>query len=152
MKLSREVINFLDSQDFVVINTIGENGYPHSSCKGIVEIEPDHVFLIDLYRRKTYENIKVNNRVNICAVDKASFSGYSLRGLAEVIDIQAGHESLIDIWREKLVRRVTKRVVSHIRKDSMSSHHPEAVMPHPQYIIGITPLSVIDLDPGKLIK
>lgn len=152
MELSRDVIRFLDRQDFVVITTIGENGYPHSACKGIVDIEPDRVFLIDLYRRNTYTNLKSDNRVNICAVDGASFSGYSIQGSAEIIDIRESHEPLIDTWREKVVQRVTKRVLTHIRKDSMSSHHPEAIMPHPQYIIGITPLSVIDLNPGKIIK
>ena len=50
-ELIREIINFLEAQGVVLLTTIDEKGFPHSSCKGIVKIEETgRVYLLDAYR------------------------------------------------------------------------------------------------------
>jgi len=85
-KLSDAIIQFFRSQGCVIVSTIGKDGFPHSSCKGIIKINPNgRVYLLDLYRARTYENLKQNSRISITAIDEHKFIGYCLKGKAEML-------------------------------------------------------------------
>ena len=74
------VIEFLRTQGFVIASSIDKNGFPHSSCKDIVKIDPDgQIYLVDVYYGLTAENIKRNPQVSISAVDEHKFMGYCLK-------------------------------------------------------------------------
>ena len=80
MKLTEDIIHFFQSQGFVIISTIDKNGYPHNSCKGIVKITNDgKVYLLDVYRAGTHENLIYNPHVSISAVNEHKFSGYCFK-------------------------------------------------------------------------
>ena len=84
MKIPDNIINFLLNQGFVIISSIDGNGFPHAACKGIVSIAKEgKVFIFDLYRASTLENLKKNQRVSITAVDEHRFVGFCLKGKAD---------------------------------------------------------------------
>ena len=39
-QIAAAIIYFLHTKDFVVVSSIDKNGFPHSSCKAIVKINP----------------------------------------------------------------------------------------------------------------
>lgn len=49
-----------------------------------------------------------------------------------------------------IVKRMFHRVISHVQKDIPPVYHPEALMPHPQYIIVVKAKEIVDLVPQLL--
>lgn len=147
IKLPQEIIEFLKAQGFVIVSSIDKNGFPHSSCKAIVKIEPQGmIFLIDLYHGSTGENIKHNPRINISAVEEHKFIGYCLKGKGQILLDDISQE-LIKIWEENLTSRLTKRLLKNLSEDRVRGHHPEATLPRPKHVIALEVEEIIDLAP-----
>ena len=152
-KLPEEVINFFHNQSFVIVNTVDQQGYPHSSCKGIVKINhTGKVYLLDLYRGKTFENLKNNPQVSITAVDEHKFHGFSLKGRA-MMQPEGKLDSLLNkAWEERITSRITQRLLKNVRGEEGMKHHPEALLPQPKYLIAMEVEEIIDLTPQHLKK
>lgn len=146
-EIPSHIARFLKNQHFVIVTTFDVHGFPHSVCKGIVKIEKNKIYLLDLYKQNTYLNLKRNKKVGITAVDVDTFTGYTIKGYGRMISIKSSGRELLDIWSEKIVKRISHRILMHIRKYRPSLHHPEAYLPSPQYIIVIEPQKIVDLVP-----
>ncbi len=152
-ELPESTIYLLEKQGFVIVSTLDSQGRIHCSAKGIVGIEEKGViYLIDLYRANTFNNLKRNSTISITAVDEHQFTGYTLKGRAEIIDREKIKSHIIERWEERVTRRVAKRVIKNIKKEKKGSHHPEALFPQPEYLIKMEVEEVVDLTPGNLKK
>lgn len=160
-KIPEPVIDFLRTQSFVVIASLDKNGFPHTSCKDIVKIDPEgQVYLVDVYHGLTAENIRRNPQVSISAVDEHKFIGYCLKGKALLMpeDISA---EIIKTWEDKITSRLAKRLLRNLSSDKLLGnlsedkghrHHPEASLPAPKHIILIEVEEIVDLAPFNLKK
>jgi uncharacterized pyridoxamine 5'-phosphate oxidase family protein len=114
-KPSREIINFFQNQGFVIVSTIDNNGRLHNSCKGIVKIKPDgKIYLLDLYKKRAYNNLKRNPHISISAVDEHKFKGYCLKGRAKII---AGNNLALEIiraWESRITKRITQKALKEL--------------------------------------
>ncbi|MDD4900409.1 MAG: pyridoxamine 5'-phosphate oxidase family protein [Candidatus Omnitrophica bacterium] len=152
-KLPEEVKNFFQNQGFVIVNTIDPQGYPHSSCKGIVKISKNgKLYLLDLYRGKTFENLKNNPQVSITAVNEHKFHGFCLKGKAAMLAEGKFNTSLSMAWEERIASRITQRLLKNVRGEEGVKHHPEALLPQPEYLIAVEVEEIIDLTPQHLKK
>ncbi len=150
-RLTDGIIQFFHSQHFVVVATVEENGYPHSSCKDIVDINKNgSIALLDLYKGKTYRNLQKNPRISITAVDEHRFIGYSLKGKARIIKKNKLKPNLITAWNDRIANRITHRFLKNIRGEKGHPRHPEVLLPKPEYLILMQVEQVIDLTPGHL--
>lgn len=151
-KIPTPVRDFFHRQHFVFVITFDLKGFPHIACKGIVDIdERGIVKLLDLYRRFTYANLQSNSALSIAAVDEGTFKGYGLKGHARALPFQESDKLLLERWDKALLRRVSKRIVEHLKKENSSLHHPEATMPHPVYVIELKVEEIVDLSPPGAI-
>lgn len=147
------IIDFLRTQDFVVVSSIDENGFPHSSCKAIVKIDPaGEIYLVDVYRGLTSKNIAHNSHVSISAVDEHKFIGYCLKGRARVIPAKVISQEILKTWEDNITSRLAKRLLKNLVQDKGQGHHPEASLPHPQHLIALEVEAIIDLAPQRLKK
>jgi len=150
-KLPENIIQFFQKQGFVIVSTIDERGFPHSSCKGLVRINHNGVlYLLDLYRGKTYANLKRNPSVNVCVVDEHKFIGYCLKGKAKLLPEGKFPARLIKAWEERMTTRITQRVLKNLREEKGHARHPEALLPKPEYVIVVKVEEIINLTPGHL--
>ncbi|MBM3252643.1 MAG: pyridoxamine 5'-phosphate oxidase family protein [Candidatus Omnitrophica bacterium] len=150
-RLTNEIIQFFQSHNFVIVSTIDPDGTPHSSCKGIVEITPKgRIYLLDLYRGKTFENLKQNPNISITAVDEHKFKGYCLKGRARIAQKDRLNPRIIGIWENKLTSRITHRFLKNIRGEKGHPLHPEALLPKPTYLIVMEAEKIVDLTPKHL--
>jgi hypothetical protein len=149
MKLKKEIISFLGKQGFTVVSTIGADGYPHNSCKGIVRIDEEKIYLIDLYTGKTRANLKDNPHIAITAVDEHSFRGFCIKGRAREINEDEIPPDMAEDWKKKIHGRIVTRIVNSVRGRKGHPSHPEALMPGPKYIIEVDVEKIIDLAPVK---
>lgn len=151
IKLSSEIINFFHNQGFVVVSTLDKNGGIHNACKGIVKIQRNgRIYLLDVYRANTLENLKRNPNISITAVDEHKFKGYCLKGKAKTIDSNKLKKDILRAWEDKLTGRATQRVLRNIKGEKGHLSHPEIQLPKPEYMIFMEVEAVIDLTPHKL--
>jgi len=143
--LTDKITSFLHRQSFLVVTTLDGKGFPHNSCKGMVEIEGDKVYLLDLYRGDTFKNLKRNPHVSVTAVDEHKFVGYSLKGKGKIIKRGDLNPRLMDIWEKKIVKRITHRVHREVTGTKGHHHQPEVSMPKPKYLIEVDIGEVVDL-------
>jgi predicted pyridoxine 5'-phosphate oxidase superfamily flavin-nucleotide-binding protein len=149
--LSQEIVNFLQSQGFVIISTLDADGSIHCSAKGIVTIdEAGKVYLIDLYLGSTFHNLKTRPTVSITAVDERRFMGYSLKGKATIIAKKDFDKSVIGAWQEKIIQRISKRLIKNVQDARSKNGHPEAHLPAAQYLIAVEVEKIIDLTPAHI--
>ncbi|MCK5160624.1 MAG: pyridoxamine 5'-phosphate oxidase family protein [Candidatus Aureabacteria bacterium] len=151
MNLTENIKQFFLRQGFVVISTIGTDGFPHNSCKGIVKIKSNgKIYLIDLYGEKTYENLRNNPNMCIMAVDENEFKGYCLKGKAKEVSEDEIDPEILDDWKEKLHGRITDRIINSVRGKKGHPSHPEASMPQPKHLIIMEASEIIDLTPDHI--
>ena len=149
--LDENIIHFLYRQGYVVVSTIDRRGFPHSSCKGIVDIDrKGRIYLMDVYKGKTYENLKYNAHISITAVNEHRFCGYCLKGKGKIIPRDELGERITRAWEEKIASRLTQRLLKNIREEKGHSGHPEALLPEPRHLIVMTAQETVDLTPQHL--
>lgn len=147
------IINFLRIQGFVVVSSIDKNGFPHSSCKDIVKINPlGEIYLIDVYQGLTRENIGSNPRISISAVDEHKFIGYCLKGEARMIQDEIISQEIIKTWEDNITARLAKRLLKNLVQDRGQRHHPEASLPQPKHLIILEVEEIVNLAPYHLRK
>ncbi|MBU1043969.1 MAG: pyridoxamine 5'-phosphate oxidase family protein [Candidatus Omnitrophica bacterium] len=146
--LSNSIISLMKKQGFVMVSSLDSKGKIHCSAKGIAGIDPKKVFLIDLYKARTYTNLSNNPIVTISFVDEHRFAGYALQGKAKIVEKEKIKESLIAEWEDKVLQRISQRVVRNLHQGKKGEHHPEASFPHPKYLIEIDIEKIIDLAPA----
>ena len=149
--LTDEITQFFRDQGFAIVSTIDRDGIPHNSCKGIVKINQGGlVYLLDLYREKTYENLKNNPHISITAVDEHRFSGYCLKGKAKIIAGDKLKPQIIRAWEKRLTSRITHRIIKNVQGQEGHPRHPESLLPKPEYLIVIQVEEIVDLTPRHL--
>lgn len=150
--LNKETVRFFRNQSFVIVSTVDRSGIPHSSCKGIIKINPDGlVYLLDLYQEKTYRNLRQNSRISITAVNEHRFTGYCLKGKAKIISGDKLKPEIIKAWENRLTSRITQRIIKNIQEEKGAIHHPEVLFPRPKYLIVVKVGEVINLTPHHII-
>ena len=151
MKLSDEIIHFLYKQHYTVISTIDKGGAIHNSCKGIVNIDKEgRIYLLDLYKQRTYKNLKKDSNIALTAVDEHKFKGYSLKGKAKIISEDKIKPDILAAWDKKISGRISHRILKNISGEKGHDSHPEILLPKPEYIIEMRVKKVVDLTPHKL--
>lgn len=150
-KLNESVIQFFHNQSFVIVSTVDKDGTSHSSCKGIVKMNPSgRIYLLDLYRGKTYANLKHNPHISITGVDEHKFVGYCLKGKAKTMKDIKLTAQIMKAWEERITSRITRRVIKNMKEESGHSGHPEAFLPKPEYMIVMETEEIVDLTPHHL--
>ena len=152
-QVSAVIIDFLRTQDFVVVSSIDKKGFPHSSCKAIVKIDPaGEIFLVDVYLGVTSENIENNPHISISAVDEHKFAGYCLKGTAKIIQDKMISQEILAAWEDNITSRLAKRLLKNLGQDKGQGHHPEASLPRPKHLVVLEVVEIIDLAPHHLKK
>ncbi len=152
-KLPTEIVDFFHTQGCVLLSTIDKEGFPHSSCKGVVKIDPaGRVYLLDVYNGKTYENIIRAPQVSLSAFDEHKFIGYCLKGKARITLQKALSKEIIESWDNKITSRLTQRLLKNLHDEKGHVSHPEAKLPRPKYLIIVEVNEIIDLAPYHLRK
>ncbi|MEW6074840.1 MAG: pyridoxamine 5'-phosphate oxidase family protein [Candidatus Omnitrophota bacterium] len=147
-ELNDDITQLLRDQGAVTVCTLDASGSIHSACKGIVDIEKKgRIYLLDLYLRKTFANLKRNPSISITVCDEHRFVGYCLKGKAKILKSQDAGPHILKAWEDKISSRISKRIVKNIRGEKGHPLHPEAMLPRPEYMIAMEVEEIVDLAP-----
>lgn len=151
IKIPDIVIKLLKDHGFVIVSTLDKDGAIHCSAKGVVEVKnKGEVYLIDLYKRITYTNLKRDPTISLTVIDEDRFIGFTLKGEAKIVKKEKISNELVRKWKKKIIERISKRVIRNIKKDRGSAKHPESMFPSPEYLIEVDVKKIIDLTPTHL--
>ncbi|MCM8770717.1 MAG: pyridoxamine 5'-phosphate oxidase family protein [Candidatus Omnitrophica bacterium] len=151
VKLTENIVQFFENQGFVIVSTIDKRGSINNACKGIVKIErKGKIYLLDLYKGRTFNNLKANPHLSITAVDEHKFIGYCLKGKARIVERQRLIPEISEAWEKRLTRRITQRILKNITGEKGHTAHPESLLPKPAYTIVMGVEEIIDLTPRHL--
>jgi len=149
--ITPDIIQFFHSQRFTIVSTIDKKGYPHNSCKGIVDIDKTgKVYLLDLYMSATYGNLRKDNHISITAVDEHKFRGYCLKGSASIVPKDKVKGRILKLWENKVTSRISHRLLKNMKGENGHIAHPEALLPPPAYLIAVDVDEIIDLTPSNI--
>ena len=147
---TEDIIRFFHNQHYVIVSTIDKNGHPHTACKGIVSIDKEKIYLLDLYHGVTYGNIRNNPVIGITAVDEHTFEGYCIKGKVRLEELNSDKEHITRKWEDKIIQRITHRVLKNLKGEKGHALHPEAQLPKPKYLLIVDIQEVVDLTPQQL--
>ncbi|NQT91088.1 MAG: pyridoxamine 5'-phosphate oxidase family protein [Candidatus Omnitrophica bacterium] len=151
MKLADGVIHFFHKQSFLIVTTIDDKGRPHASCKGLIDIDKDgKLYLLDLYRERTHDNLEHSKQISVTAVDEHRFRGYCLKGTAQKLRQRGLSPNIVRAWNKRITGRITQRIVKNVQGQKGHSRHPEILLPEPKYIIAVDVKEVVNLTPHML--
>lgn len=154
VKIPNIVSHFLEKQGYVVISTIDKKtGHIHCAAKGIVGLDKKGmVFIIDLYKNRTYRNLKKNPAVSITAIDETTFTGYTLQGKGKIVPHKEIEDHVIAAWENKIIQRISARVKQSVQSGKKSHEHHEIKLPKiPSHLIEVDVDKIIDLSPPSRI-
>jgi len=150
-KLSQDIIDFFQEQSFVIVSTIDNAGAIHNAAKGIITLSPNgRVYLLDVYSKRTRDNLTYNPRISITAIDEHKFKGYCLKGKASILEHAKFSPQVLKAWDEKITGRITRRLLRNISGEKGHLKHPEARLPKPAYMIVMDVEDIVDLTPVHL--
>jgi general stress protein 26 len=150
-RLTPRVKNFFQTHHVVIVSTIDKDGAIHCSAKGITGLEEKgRIYIIDLYKARTYTNICNNPVISLTAVDEKQFLGFTIKGKAKIVEKQKIKDSLIKKWEDRVLKRISKRVAANVHNQRSRAIHPEAKFPEPEYLILVQVSDIIDLAPSPL--
>jgi hypothetical protein len=86
----------------------------------------------------------------ITSIDEHKFSGYCLKGRGKILPKEEIDADIIKAWEEKITSRLTQRLLRNIHGEKGHSHHPEVLLPKPEYMIVMEVETIIDLTPHHL--
>lgn len=150
-KLDANVMDFFQNQGCVIVSTIDKTGFVNNACKGIVMINGNgEIYLLDLYRGRTHENLKNNPHMSLTAIDEHKFTGYCLKGKGSILPEVKLQAQIVKAWEERITSRLTRRLLKNIRGEKGHGRHPEVLLPKPEYMILMEVEEAVDLTPHHL--
>jgi general stress protein 26 len=150
-KLREDIVKFFREQSFVIVSTFDRRGGIHNSCKGIVKINSQgRLYLFDLYKGRTFENLRQNSNISITAIEEHKFKGFCLKGKAKIIRKEEFELQAIKAWDDNIINRISKRILRNIQDEKSQLKHLEARLPKPEYMIVTEVKEIVDLTPDHL--
>ena len=118
-KIPKEIQEFLPGKmGWVATATL--DGVPNVTPKGSVKVlDDEHVIFVDLFSRKTRENLEKNPRVAVTVVDEKNFKGYQMKGSAELLASGPLYDRAVEELKQAPMKLPPPKYVVKIAVDSV---------------------------------
>ena len=84
-KITEEMKDIAAKTKGFALATVGKDGNPHVIPVGFAQmLSEDELLLVDVFMKKTLENIKANPKVAVSVWDMETFKGYEFKGSARI--------------------------------------------------------------------
>jgi predicted pyridoxine 5'-phosphate oxidase superfamily flavin-nucleotide-binding protein len=152
VKITDEMQRLLLRLNVAVVATIGPDGTPNLSLKGVVEVDPEgSIYFLDLYEGKTRNNLEKSPKVALTVFSVKEFKGYQFKGEAVLIHSGPLFEEMARTWVEKRRTLLSRRISENVRK-GFSHGRSETRLPEPKYLVKVEVREIYNLVPESLRK
>lgn len=133
----------------VIVSTADKNGRPNASPKGIVKIDKDAIYFLDLFYGKTRNNLTSNKFAAISVVDVNEFTGFQFKGRVTLINKGKLFNHMVKLWDAHKTGLVVERIIRNVHR-GMSGKMTEQHLPRPKYLVKLGVEEIHNLIPPKL--
>ena len=119
VKISKEIIEFIEEQGVFVVGTVGGNNLSNVSPRIFFRIDDEVIYWLDFFKHKSYKNLKINPWATISVFNKNNLKGYQFRGTVSFIsDEPTKTEIKNSIIKTTLERNPSEKVKSLSNKEA----------------------------------
>ncbi len=149
MKITTDMQRLLTRQNVVIVGTVNPDDSPNISLKGLLKVDPEGcIYFSDLYRGKTFRNIRRNPRVSVLVFSIEEFRGFQFIGRAELIESGPLFKEAEADWQAKKSRLLGRRISKNVRK-GFSHGRSEFQLPSLKALIRMDVERVYDMSPDR---
>lgn len=149
--LSKEIIGFLKTTEFINIATCDSDLCPNVAPKFLLKVEDDCIYLGDYNIDRTWVNINFNPKVSLSVINPHTLIGYQINGTVEPVDDDPLQKKLLREFDKKKTHFSTKRVIEGVKKESCHDSF-EAGFPDRVIIYKVRVEEVIEIKPGGQLE
>ncbi|MFH1037721.1 MAG: pyridoxamine 5'-phosphate oxidase family protein [PVC group bacterium] len=149
MKIDKDMERLLTRQNVVIVGTVNPDNSPNLSLKGLLKVDPEgYIHFSDLYRGKTFRNLKRDPRVSVMVFSIEEFTGFQFTGVAELIESGPLFEEAEADWQAKKSWLLGRRISKNVRK-GFSHGRSEFQLPSLKALVRVAVERVYDLSPDR---
>jgi predicted pyridoxine 5'-phosphate oxidase superfamily flavin-nucleotide-binding protein len=116
MTLTEEIINTLGKKIFITVATCNLKGQPNAAPKLYLKYQDEAIYLVDYSFGKTWENLKINARASISAMNSDHLTGYRINGSVELIENTPFYDEVMKELKEKEISLSVERIIEGIHR------------------------------------
>lgn len=138
---------------FVTIATCDLYNNPNASPKYLLKVINKDLYIVDYLMGKTWDNLKVNPKVSLSAIDTFALLGYRLNGIAEIIpEGSKAYEELKAELKKKALSSSVERILEAVRHGKKHQNF-EVNFPERVGIFRVNVKELTEIEPtGKMTK
>ena len=115
VNLLEKVAKLLEKKEFVYIATCSQDCEPYATPKFLVRVENNCIYLADFAISQAYENLKVNPKMSIAAMDHDTLHGYRINGDVAILEEGPEFDKILKELRKKEMNLTIERVVRAVQ-------------------------------------
>jgi len=115
-----EVKKMIRTQEIIVVASVDDTGICNISPRTTFALLKDEVFWLELFKHKSYVNIKKNNWVSVAVFDKKKLSGFQLKGNVSLVRDKEKKQSIISQIADRLTRLHKERILKQITTQTVN--------------------------------
>ncbi len=138
---------------FVIIATCDLYNNPNASPKYLLKVVSKDLYIIDYLMGKTWDNLNVNPKVSLSAIDTFALLGYRLNGIAEIIpEGSKAYKELKVELKKKTLNSSVERILEAVRHGKTHQNF-EVNFPDKVGIFKVSVKEFTEIEPtGKMTK
>jgi len=144
---TKEIKEFLINTEFVSIGTSDARGKPCVTPKLLIAFKDDFIYLADYVIGRTFQNLKVNPKISISAVDVNKLIHYQINGTAVIMNKGLEYDRIIGELKKKEISFTVERIINGVRREK-KHHYFEAAFPELFVVIKMKIKEVIKMTPN----
>ena len=109
-----KISNLLKNREFISVATCDLSGNPNAAPKLLLKLEGNSIYLVDYTIGKTWQNLKINPRVSLSAVDTEALIGYQINGDVEIIEEGREYDKILSEVLAREVSLSAKRIIEGV--------------------------------------
>ena len=98
----------------IVVSSVDENGMPNISPRTTFTITDDVIYLIELFRHKSFENFQNSDWISVASFDKEKLKGYQLKGKVTMLQDEEKKKNISLQIIDKLTRLHKERILKQL--------------------------------------
>lgn len=110
----QKINKLLKNREFISVATCDLSGKPNAAPKLLLKLENNFIYLVDYTIGMTWQNLKVNPRVSLSAIDTDTLVGYQINGTVGIIAEGGEYDKILNEVTEREISLSTKRIIEGV--------------------------------------
>ncbi|MDP8252910.1 MAG: pyridoxamine 5'-phosphate oxidase family protein [Candidatus Kaelpia aquatica] len=136
---------------FIDVASCDFKGRPNVAPKFLLKYVGNLIYLIDYIIGRTYDNLRINPRVSLPAMNFDTLNGYQINGEGEILESGTEYDKLTKELREKIKRLSVDRIIEGLKSEKIHDSF-EIVFSKKVVIFKVKVEEIVEIGPTGELK